>query len=438
MSSIRYVSKSVVRALSNKGTIQRIEPTPWDLQFLPLGPIQKGLLFNKPNHQQETKTLITHLKDSLSRTLDFFPPLTGRLATVQHGDETTSFSIDCNNTGALFVHAVAEGVRTSDITQHVHDPCVYSFFPLNGIKNIEATSKPILAVQVTELDDGIFIGCTINHSVSDGMSFWHFLNSWSEISRGSVDLSKPPVFERSFLNGTVDVPIHIPNSQVKQIHNESIRLPLQEKVLHFTKENIAELKAKANAEAGSDNISSLQALLAHIWRSICRTKHLDSNEEISHRLTVGVRPRLQSLLPQQYFGNAVQFGNLTLKAGELLEGGLGTVSLQMNKMVAAHTEEKLKNFLMLWPKSPRLITTSMVNATSALNAIGSHRYEVYGNDFGWGRPIALRSGPGNKFNGMIVVCPGVEDGSIDIEACLLPETLHALASDQDFMGAGML
>ncbi|GLU13536.1 hypothetical protein SLE2022_301690 [Rubroshorea leprosula] len=434
MASIRRISKSVVRALSHRGSTQMIEPTPWDLQFLPVGPIQKGLLFPKPNPQQDTGNLINHLKDSLARTLDFFPPLAGRFGAIQHGDDTTSFSIDCNNTGALFVHAVADGVRTDDILQHARDPPVCSLFTLNGVKNIEATTKPILGVQVTELDDGIFIGCTVNHSVTDGTSFWHFLNSWSEISRGAVDLSKHPVFERSYLKDYTNGPVRIPNSQLKQIHDEHIPSPLDENVLHFTRESIAKLKAKANAEVGSNKISSLQAILAHVWRSVYRTKQLDPNEEISHGLAFSVRPRLRSM-PQEYFGNAVQFGGLTLKARELLEGGLGNVALQMNRTVAAQTEETMSNFLTSWPKSPVLITPGMVNAVNGLFGIGSHRYDAYGNDFGWGRPIALRSGSGDKLNGMMVVCPGVEDGSIEIEACLSPETLHALVNDQDFVGA---
>ncbi|GKU94771.1 hypothetical protein SLEP1_g8216 [Rubroshorea leprosula] len=357
----------------------------------------------------------------------------------------------------------------------------------------------MLGVQVTELDDGIFIGCTVNHSVTDGTSFWHFLNSWSEISRGAVDLSKHPVFERSYLKDHTDGPVRIPNSQLKQIHDEHIPLPLDENVLHFTRESIAKLKAKANAEVGSNKISSLQAVLAHVWRSVYRTKQLDPNEEISHGLAFSVRPRLRSMpqeyfgnavqfgakanaevgsnkisslqavlahvwrsvyrtkqldpneeishglafsvrprlrsMPQEYFGNAVQFGGLTLKARELLEGGLGNVALQMNRTVAAQTEETMSNFLRSWPKSPVLITPGMVNAVNGLFGIGSHRYDAYGNDFGWGRPIALRSGSGNKLNGMMVVCPGVEDGSIEIEACLPPETLHALVNDQDFVGA---
>ncbi|EOX91482.1 Uncharacterized protein TCM_000658 [Theobroma cacao] len=63
----------------------------------------------------------------------------------------------------------------------------------------------------------------------------------------------------------------------------------------------------------------------------------------------------------------------------------------------------------------------------------SPRFNMYGNDFGWGKLIAVRSGPGNKFDGKITLFPGAEEGSIDIEACRCPETVEAMANDQEFM-----
>ncbi|XVF59390.1 hypothetical protein PTKIN_Ptkin07bG0272000 [Pterospermum kingtungense] len=436
MVGIRYISSTKVQAANAKGKTQSVELTPWDLQLLLVGSIQKGLLFPKPKSWPPEKQtgLIHHLETSLSHTLDHFPPLAGRLATAEHDDNTISFSIDCSNAGALFVHAVADGVTISDILESVYvPPMVKSFFPLNGVKNHEGTFKPLLGVQVTGLEDGIFIGCTINHSVVDGTSFWHFFNSWAEISRGSIHLSKPPVLQRWFQEGT-DHTIRIPRSNFDRIHEDQVVPPaLQERVFHFTKENIAKLKAKANLEVGTNKISSLQALLSHLWRSVIRNKTLGPKEDISYRMLIGARPRLHEL-PEQYFGNAVQTGSVTMKVKDLQEKGLGNVAWQMNRMVATQTEDKLKKFIETWTASPELIT--MGNMTSnALVTSSSPWFDIYGNDFGWGRPVAVRSGPGNKHDGKITVFRGVDEGSIDIEVCLPRVTLEAMANDEEFMNA---
>ncbi|KAI9078052.1 hypothetical protein K1719_039977 [Acacia pycnantha] len=59
---------------------------------------------------------------------------------------------------------------------------------------------------------------------------------------------------------------------------------------------------------------------------------------------------------------------------------------------------------------------------------------MYDNDFGWGRPVAIRSGGANKFDGKISVFPCREgSGSVDLEVVLEPETMAGLESDEEFM-----
>ncbi|OMO58119.1 Transferase [Corchorus olitorius] len=404
-------------------------------------PKPKGILFQKPTPLQEKETdqntLIHHLKASLTKTLDYFPPLAGRLATVDHEeDDSISYFIDCNNAGALFIHAAADSISISDIIKPAYVPqIVHSFFPLNGLNNYEGVANPLLGIQVTDLEDGIFIGCTINHSVVDGSSLWHFLNLWSEISRGSIPLSnKLPLFQRWLPNG-VDLPIHIPKSYLKQVYAEEFIVPplLEERIFHFTRENIAKLKAKANAEVGTNSISSFQALLSHIWRSVIRNRNINGDEETGFCIVIGARQRLKEL-SESYFGNAIQDKVVTMKAKDLLKEGIGRVAWKMNRMIVGMTEENVKNFLVSWPASPQMVTMdSMTNRNKWLVTFNSPRSNVYGNDFGWGKPIAARSGPAYQFDGKIALYCGAEEGSIDIEACLSPQTLEAMGKDEEFM-----
>ncbi|XP_059645703.1 uncharacterized acetyltransferase At3g50280-like [Cornus florida] len=415
----------------------RIDLTPWDLQLLLVGPIQKGLLFLKPSpSHRHSSTIIDHLKASFSRTLDFFPPLAGRLATLKNPDNTTSFSIHCNNAGAQFIYAVAPNATVADILEPVYVPrFVHSFFPLNGVQNREGVSKPLLGVQVTELGDGFFIGCSINHAVADGSSFWNFFNSWSEISRGFDKISRPPVLERWFPND-VDCPIGIPLCD-KQLNGGFISFPpqFQERVFHFTKEKVAGLKAKANAEMNTSRVSSLQALMAHLWLSIIRCRRstsrtVDADEETTFRLAIGVRPRLQPPLPQEYFGNAIYFEAVTTKAGELLKHGQGWAASEMNKVIASQKDDGIRNYFKCWVKNPRILTMTSMTSNVVLPS-SSPRFNVYGNDFGWGRPVAVRSGEANKSGGKVTFFQGAEEGSIDIEVCLLSETLIFMDDDAE-------
>ncbi|MFQ6634307.1 hypothetical protein Gotur_012224, partial [Gossypium turneri] len=309
---------------------------------------------------------------------------------------------------------------------------VDAFFQLDGVKNIEGTSKPLLAVQVTELVDGIFITCSANHSVVDGASFWHFFNSWSEISRGFDYLSRPPIFKRPLIDD-IHYPIRIPLQ--KEHIQERFFQPgnLKVRVFNFRKESIVRIKRKANTEMNTDKISSLQALLSLFWQSIMRNRQMDPNQETMIFLVIGVRQKLRQL-PEEYFGNAIHSAEVRLKAGELVEKGLGNAAWEINQVVANHREENFINFVKRWVNSPLLFQTGpMMN--NALLTGNSPRFDIYGNDFGWGRPIAMSHGAESKCDGLVTVSPGVEEGDIEIKVCLSPKTIQAMENDEDFIAA---
>ena len=442
---VRFLSTSTIRATSHHDATRRVELTPWDLRHLIVGYIQRGLLFVKPTSSQEKRideenNMIDHLASSLSRTLDIFYPLAGRLAMIENSDDdTTSFFIDCNNHGAQFVHAVADRITVADILEPIYIPdhIVDSLLLMNSVPNYEGVSKPLLAVQVTELVDGIFIGCSLNHAVADATTFWHFFNTWSEISRGNCDnnLQPYPIFERSGFDGIINFPIHIP-SPLKVKAEKFIPQQLQRRYFHFTKEKIAELKAKANREMDTDKISSLQAVVGHFWRSTTRCRCLDSDEKVICIVALGTRHRMQPPLPKQYFGNAVHGEIVISTAGDLMEHGVGWAAWRINNMIASKTTQEVRKYLDEWVKNPWVVNTTSSPAISNKVLIGSSPwFNVYGNDFGWGKPIALRGGFGAKFDGSLLVFPGKEEGSFDFEVCLSPETLVAMGEDAEFMEA---
>ncbi|KAF3438982.1 hypothetical protein FNV43_RR17257 [Rhamnella rubrinervis] len=438
MRHIRFISNTTVQP-TNIRQNERMELTPWDLQLFLVDPIQKGLLFHKPKGVLlDNGNFIQHLKASLSNALDIFYPLAGRIVQLQNDDETLSFFLHCNGEGVQFVHAAVDGVKVDDVLKPVivPDDIVYSFFPMNGLLNYECISKPVIAVQVTELLDGIFIGCTMNHTVVDGSSFWHFFNTWSDISRASggdgVQFSKPPpVFSRRYLDNMMEFPLRVPSSQLKLCRR--INTPLQQRAFQFSKETVAKLKARANSEMETNKISSLQALLAHIWISVTRGRRVNADQEVIYSLMIGVRGRMQPNLPQEYLGNSVLIGHAKISAGKLLKNGLGWAAWQLNEMIASKTSEEVSKFLEDWSKTPEIPKIGELTGSTKLITGSSPRFNVYGNDFGWGRPLGVRSGPGNKTDGKVTAYPGAEEGGIDFEACLSPKTLQAMADDTEFI-----
>ncbi|XP_057781623.1 uncharacterized acetyltransferase At3g50280-like [Salvia miltiorrhiza] len=421
---VEMLSSSLVSGTAT-ASISRLELNPWDLRFLPVIPIQTGLIFHSP-HFQSQQNLIQHLKNSLSRALDFFPPLAGRLVATPHGGDMASFFVACNNAGAEFTHAVAAAVSVSDIVEPRYIPeIVSSLFPINvGVTNYQGISKPLLAVQVTELADGVFIGCIANHAVADGTSFWHFFKSWSEISRGSESISKSPIFDRRSAAAGVDDNrlIHIPTLEENLMAPS--QLPPQLKVFHFSKEKLGELKAKANSEAGTDKISTLQALTAHLWRSVVRSQ-INNNDPTTRVLiiAIGARARVSSL-PDGYFGNALCFPALAIGEDELLQKGLGATALRINEVISEQTDEAIAR------EAEKKVQTGRawvdVGGGPPLLVGGSHRLDVYGCDFGWGKPIAVRSNNDRKVEGLVAAFPAADADGIDLEVYFKEEMLQTM------------
>ncbi|KAM3286197.1 hypothetical protein P3S67_024996 [Capsicum chacoense] len=127
MTKHQVLSACVIRPgkpIESNSSRPKIHLTPWDLQLLTVDPIQKGLLFRKPNPQQHielanssSSEIINQLKTSLADTLDYFPLLAGRLVVCKNNDNTLSFFVDCSNEGAEFTYANAPDLTVADILE---------------------------------------------------------------------------------------------------------------------------------------------------------------------------------------------------------------------------------------------------------------------------------------------------------------------------------
>ncbi|XP_022150796.1 uncharacterized acetyltransferase At3g50280-like [Momordica charantia] len=424
---------------------------PCDFIMLSVHYIQKGLLFHKPSESAAYDhghpfmvNLLRRLKDSLSAALFHFYPLTGRLATVNNQDQASILIyVDCvNSPGAKFIHAAID-ITISDVLSPVDvPPVVHSFFDNHRAVNHDGHTLPLLSIQVTELLDGVFVGCSFNHVMGDGTSFWNFFNMWSEIFQapsesddGNVSISRPPILNRWFPDGVGPI-INLPFTHLDQFVSRFETPLLRERIFHFSAESIAKLKAKANAECNTGEISSFQSLSALVWRSITRARRAPEDQSTNCNMAANNRARLEPALSSNYFGNVVSGLRAEAKAGELLEAGLGWAAWKLHEAVINNTNEKLREELDKWLESPFTFQLSRFFDPYSIMLGSSPRFNKYGNEFGMGKAVALRSGYANKFDGKVSSYPGREGGgSVDLEICLLPQNMAFLESDLEFMDA---
>ncbi|KAI3783455.1 hypothetical protein L1987_42538 [Smallanthus sonchifolius] len=378
-SFIQIISKSTVFP-ATKSTMPDLKLSVSDLPMLSCHYIQKGNLFSRP--PISISELLFHLKRGLSRVLTNFPPLAGRLITDSDG----YVYITCNDSGVEFVHANAGHLSIHDVTSPTHVPdSVKAFF--DRTVSYDGHFKPILAVQVTELKDGVFVGFSVNHAVVDGTSLWNFINSFAE----QMNDEKVTALIGSLLRNAV--------------------------VLKTEPEPVPE-------------ISSFQSLCALLWRAVTRARKFPTSKTTTFRMAVNCRHRLKPEFETFYFGNAIQSIPTYATAGDVLSRDLKWCAEQLNKNVCSHDDEMVCRFVKKWESDPRCFPLG--NFDGAMLTMGSSPwFPMFDNDFGWGKPVAVRSGRANKFDGKISAFPGREGGgSVDLEVVLSPETMAGIESDR--------
>lgn len=469
-SSTTIVSKCTVYPIQ-KSEIKPLKLSVSDLPMLSCQYIQKGVLLTKPPYS--ITDFVSLLKSSLSVTLSHFPALAGRLSTDSEGH----VSIVCNDAGVDFIEAKANHLSIHSIVvsnQDVPD-CFKEFFTFDRTLSYAGHLKPISAVQVTELADGVFIGCSVNHAVTDGTSFWHFFNTFAEICKGVKKISKSPDLCRDTVFNSPAV-LRFPDGGPRVTFSGDE--PLRERIFHFSREAILKMKFRANngilkncKQNGvvndvevigkqvndgwksvngelttmleslfrnsdinrTDEISSFQSLSALLWRCVTRARNLPPTKTTTFRMAVNCRHRLEPRMDSHYFGNAIQSIPTVAEAGELLSREVSWGAEQLHKNVVAHGDDTVRRGVAAWEREPRLFPLGNFDGAS-ITMGSSPRFPMYNNDFGWGRPVAVRSGRANKFDGKISAFPGREgNGSVDLEVVLAPETMARLIDDYEFM-----
>lgn len=443
-----------------------------DLPMLSCHYIQKGALYTTP--PIPIPDLISLLKRSLSQTLTQFPPLAGRLTTAADGH----VYITCNDAGVDFIQANGSHIHVRDLLGSIDGDVpeiVKSCFAYDYTVSYEGHFRPIIAVQVTVLADGVFIGYAVNHAVMDGTSLWNFINTFAERSRGVKRVSMTPDFSRE---SVLISPVVLKLPEGGPAVTFSGDAPVRERIFSFSRESILKLKARVNNNSTLDNgginaelmgkqandtlkfpdrkltpltwlrsvfsremihsnptveISSFQSLSALLWRGITRARKLPASKTTTFRMAVNCRHRLEPRLEPLYFGNAIQSVPTYALAGDVLGKDLRWCAEQLNENVVAHGNAAVRKYVEDWERQPRCFPLG--NPDGAMVMMGSSpRFPMYDNDFGWGRPVVVRSGRANKFDGKISAFPGREGGgSVDLEVVLAPETMASLESDPEFM-----
>ncbi|KAL4297965.1 hypothetical protein GQ457_12G016350 [Hibiscus cannabinus] len=256
------------------------------------------------------------------------------------------------------------------------------FFDHDRAVNYDGRTRPLL-------------GYSMNQAIGDGTSFWHFFNTLSQIFQSREDNIKISVFERWFPEG----------------YGPLLKLPFtcQEEFIsryeapQLFRENIP-LLDRSHRKGLTQIIKPPKSPPSSLCLRLFGEQSQGRVVFQVKRSLVADWSRLEPPLSPDYFGNSIHSVRAVTTGGELLG-----------------------NCTKLW-------LTTGTNQCVISSMIGL--LTKYGNELGLGKALTLRSGYANKFDGKISSYPGREGGaSIDLEVCLPPCSMDALASDEEFMAS---
>uniref|UniRef100_A0A5B6ZNY9 Putative shikimate O-hydroxycinnamoyltransferase-like n=1 Tax=Davidia involucrata TaxID=16924 RepID=A0A5B6ZNY9_DAVIN len=367
------------------------------------------------------------LKEALSRVLVPFYPVAGRLGR----DDNGRFEINCNGEGVLFVEAKSESA-IDDFGDFTPRPEFQQLVPAVDY-SAHVSSYALFVSQVTYFKcRGVSLGVGVQHTLADGKSALHFINTWADVARG-LSVTIPPFSDRTLLRAR-DPPTPAFH-HIEYDPSPSMNTPVQTQesplgpqtssiaVLKITQDQLTTLKAKAKEEKCPVRYSSYESLAAHVWRCACMARGLTDDQATKLYIATDGRSRLIPPLPPGYFGNVLFTATPIALYGDIKSRPLAHTVKKIHDALARMDDDYLRSaldFIELQPDPTVFTREAHTFRCPNLNINSWIRLPVFDADFGWGQPIHM--GPTNVvYEGTAYLLPSpTKDGSISLIVRLEP------------------
>ncbi|KAM7260542.1 hypothetical protein ACFE04_011215 [Oxalis oulophora] len=399
-----------------------IHLTCFDLMWIKLHQVER-LFFYEFSSSSSSSLILHSLKHSLSLALSNYLPLAGRLTWGPHDPKPY---ILCSPTDYVSV-VVAETINADDDdnNNNFHKLCSKgNIVKANELRRyvpslqISDEAASIISLQITFFPGfGLCIGIAAHHAVLDAKSTIMFMKSWAYLCQKlvlnqQIDPLLPanlrPHLDRTVLkdptgkhdmfqlNNSLKIAAFINpggNHRNLRVRGTGGAPDQVRATFDLSSQDINTIRKKIMSKLNPDDddlqyLSRFTVTYAHAIVCFVKAKAVENNVKINFFFPADFRSRLVPPLPANYFGNCV--GNdkmITLESNDII-GEEGLV------IVARNISDSLKNLAKYgYFERVQEASDSVLNCEPSplwpISPAGSHKLEVYGVDFGWGRPTKV-------------------------------------------------
>ncbi|KAH6764651.1 hypothetical protein C2S51_015900 [Perilla frutescens var. frutescens] len=374
---------------------QSVPLTFFDMMWLHFHPVAQLLFYEFPcSNPHFSETIVPKLKQSLSKTLKHFFPLSCNLIYPLSPDKMPEFRY---LSGDSVSFTIAESSYDfEDLVGNRADSAdrLYSFVPKLPPVIEESDRKifQVFAVQVTLFPGhGVGIGIVTHHAVNDAASFQAFIKSWASMSKhgGEDENEALVVVDRSV--------VKYPTKLDSIYWEKALKVPSETRypslprnrirtTYVFSASDIKKLKALIQGRIpDSIHLSSFVAIAAYIWTGITRSLRADEDDDEEPAfflIPIDLRPRLDPPVPGNYFGNCLAFALPRMRRRELIgdEGVFLAAEAIAADIKKRTSDERIVESAEKWSSE-----VGEAVQKSFFSVAGSSRLDLYGADFGWGK-----------------------------------------------------
>ena len=273
----------------------------------------------------------------------------------------------------------------------------------------------VIALKITLFpNQGFCIGISCHHGIMDGKSSTMFIKAWAHMCKLSdrekqqhpdllpdltpffdrTDIQDPEGLEMVYLSNWLEHkwPGSDPNPRsltllpALAVLSSPVRATFElsgEDIKKLRTRLSAQLVKQDSQQAKPAHLSNFVLVFAHASVCIVKSKGLESSRMVFMAFAADCRARLDPPIHENYFGNCVTSCDWHTEAGSLLEENgylcaverLSELIRGLEKGVLDGSKTKLARFMTIAAACEFMIAVA-----------GSTRFQVYGTDFGWGKP----------------------------------------------------
>ncbi|XP_031268483.1 malonyl-CoA:anthocyanidin 5-O-glucoside-6''-O-malonyltransferase-like [Pistacia vera] len=415
----------------------------FDIFWFKFHPVER-LFFYQITHltpQFFNSVILPQLKQSLSITLLHYLPLAGNLVWPQETPKPVIYyfrndgvSLTVAESNADFNYLSGHGTRE-----------VVEFHSLIPDLSISDDKAAVIAIQITLFpNEGFSIGTSAHHAILDGRSSTMFMKSWAYVCKqGKQDPSLSPeltpLIDRSVIQYPTGIDMLFLNSwldsnsrSLKLLPREGVDSNLVRATFELSREDIKKLRVEVQEVKQSEQLHLSTFVLTYAYVIVCITRAKgeeegkNPNSKVIFGFTADYRTRLEPPIPVNYFGNCVGPHGGIVEANDIIKGD--GVSVVAEKLSESMKELKKGSVLEETGKNLAYMIPFMKQGGKGIGIAGSPGFEIYGSDFGWGRPKKVEVVSIDK-NGSICLAESRDgSGGVEVGVVLEKKEMEVFAS----------